>query len=319
MNINLNDLNRKEIINEFNQNYRLYLENNLILSLITDIVFDTQAKLIHSSSSATFESDSEKNNPRQTLDEKIRDTFFKSYFMSNNLNNNFKISNEIKINPLDFDAKKHLQEIIEKKLEEFLNLVDEFLSYACSNETNENLNLDNLSFEFSDKQDFSIDKFDKIVQAIDKIELETKRIDDGMNIKLEHCINTSMEVINLIKRILKDFKIDFYAHKSEIECQKAVLSCDLLLTKIETVKNEMLYDLYSPDKLKALGIIKDHIQMETAIAKDKLDQMKFTLNTFNSFGPEFETILKSYLDLKAKYESKQWTLNKLKEESHLLN
>lgn len=315
MNVNLTDLNRKEIINEFNQNYRLYLENNLILSLISDIVFDTQAKLIHSCSSATFESDSEKSDPKQKIDEKIRDTFFKSYFISNNLNDNFKKSDEMKIDPLDFNAKKHLQETIENKLDEILNLVNEFLSYACSNETNENLNLENLSSE-NFKQDFTMGKFNKIVQTIEKIESESKRIDDGMNIKLEHCMNTSMEVVSLIKTILKDFKIDFYSHKSEVECQKAVLSCDLLLTKIETVKNEMLFDLYSPDKLKALGVIKNHIKMETTISKDKLDQMKFTLNTFNSFGPEFESILKTYKDLKSKHESKQWTLNKLKEESH---
>ncbi|RNA09563.1 HAUS augmin-like complex subunit 4 [Brachionus plicatilis] len=297
MNLNLNDSDRKEIINEFNQNYRLYLENNLILSLISDTVFNTQAKLIHSSSSATFES--EKNDPKQMLDEKIRDTFLKSYFITNNSDNNFKLPDEIKIDPLSFDAKNHLVETIEHKLDEFLDLVDEFTAYGCSNEINECR--PKLDQELSgSKQENVTFKFNQMLKHIDDIELESKRLDDGINIKLEHCMNTSMEVINLI-----NFKLDFYAHMSEIQCQGAVLSCDLLLTKIEMIKNEMLHDFYSPEKLKALGIIKNHIQMETMLAKDNLNQTKFTLNTFNSFGSEFDSILKTYLDLKSKHEIKK--------------
>lgn len=312
MNLNLNDSNRKEIINDFNQNYRLYLENNLILSLITEIVFNSQAKLIHSTSSANFETD--KNDSKQMLDQKIRDTFLKSYFIANNSDNNFRLTDEIKIDPLSFDAKNYLLDTIEFKLDAFLDLVTDFLDYACSNEKNEQADKTDTS-----KQDFIISKFNDTIQNIDNIESESIRMEDGMNIKLEHCINTSIEVVNLIKKVLKDFKIDFYAQKSEVECQKAILSCDLLLTKIETVKNEMLCDLYSTDKLKALGIIKNHIQMETMIAKDKLDQVKSTLNTFSSFGTEFDSILKTYLELKSLHESKQWTLNKLKEESQFLN
>ncbi|CAF0834239.1 unnamed protein product [Brachionus calyciflorus] len=320
--MNLNDINRKEILKEFNHNYRSYLENQLIVNLLTDILINSQAQLVHSGSSSSF--DSQKCDASLQLEDKIRDTFLKSYYIYNNSDKNTEVLDEIKIEPLNFNAKEYLTNKIECKFNKDLGIIDQFLNFKNPSKELSNskwhLSEDDINFdsEIDEKfpQDLIVSKFNDLVECINKLESDITKINNEMNIKFEHCLNISIEIINLLKRILKDFRLDFYANKNEIECENSILNCDLLLTKIETVQNEMLHDLYSPDKLKALGIVKNHIQMETMVTKEKLEQTQYSLNMFKSFGNEFDSMLKTYLDLKAKHESKQWTLNKLKQDSH---
>jgi hypothetical protein len=119
--------------------------------------------------------------------------------------------------------------------------------------------------------------------------------------------------MNLLKNLIGEVRLKFYINENRTQYENEILKCDLLLTKIKTVHNEILTDLYSPERVKALRIIQSQIQLDMSKNSEYYENVVKQLNAFKSFGKEFEEILSVYLELNKDLERKRWTLNKLKE------
>ena len=328
MNIESNDL--KNVKKEFKSNYRKYLENKFLFCLLHDVSKECLSDKYSSKSTLT-----------NHLGAKIEDSFYKSILLSE-LNqkdadklekiDNFLL-NEVKVEPMDKDTKRYLTNSVGIKLESYINEVNGYLKFFKDDNTaskwhlgpsdaNNSLFNDNelLKSPFS-KADLNAskiyEKYENLVKTIEDLETQTEKQNNEIDVKLESCFNTSIEILGLLINVLNEYKLGFYEMENRVKCEHDILDCDSLLAKIKTVANEIQRDLYTPEKLNALGIIRNHINMETSNTVKQLEQKKLNVKTFKSLGKEFDTILATYMEIKKQLERKQYTVNKLKEDDML--
>jgi hypothetical protein len=139
-----------------------------------------------------------------------------------------------------------------------------------------------------------------------------EKLAQEINLKFQHCFSKTLEIMNLLKTILTEFRLAFYDGKNKTEFEKEIISCDLLFKKIDLVENEWLVQLYGPEQVNSLQTIKSQIELDTDKAQEAVDKLEGALDMYKSLGKEFETILCAYSELKVQYERKKYTIEKLK-------
>lgn len=288
---------------EFKQNYKNYLESKFLLSLIFDIV-----------------NENKNNHKGSTLDDMVHENFWKSYLISNKekmskLDEEFL--EELRPNMLNNEVKRHLIHQIDCKLNDYLATVNEYMNME-KKECNQFKSGNQMINEDID-EDSPIDShktvndLKSLIDSIRDLKINEEKLNEEISIKLHHCFNISIEIMNLLKNLIGEVRLKFYINENRTQYENEILKCDLLLTKIKTVHNEILTDLYSPERVKALRIIQSQIQLDMSKNSEYYENVVKQLNAFKSFGKEFDEILSVYLELNKDLERKRWTLNKLKE------
>lgn len=271
---------------EFSQNYKAYLENKFLYTLLSDTIAS-------SSSSSTSTSAGDKENFAK---------LFGKFFLGNDAEdpNNGVLSNE---------TKTHLVNKIESKLESYFTEIDNYLKFFKS--------------DAEDSSPSRIDDFhvnsDKVCANVkcllDSMKADKSRIEklnqeiDG---KLQLFANHLMEAMQMAKKILKEFKLDFYANMSSVELSHEILSCDYLFKKINQLESEMMSDLYTPEKLSCLQTIKSQIELDRSKLNESWDMLSARLGAYKRIGKEMDQVLAVYSDLKSQYERKKYTIEKIK-------
>jgi hypothetical protein len=294
---------QNETLIEFKQNYKNYLESKFLLSLIFDLV-----------------NENKNNNKGSTLDDIVHENFWKSYLISNKEKMNKldeEFLEELRPNMLNNEVKRHLIYQIDCKLNDYLAIVNEYMNmdkkecnqFKLANEMI-NEDIDDDSPIDSHK---TVNDLKSLIDSIRDLKINEEKLNEEISIKLHHCFNISIEIMNLLKNLIGEVRLKFYINENRTQYENEILKCDLLLMKIKTVHNEILTDLYSPERVKALRIIQSQIQLDMAKNSEYYANVVKQLNAFKSFGKEFDEILSVYLELNKDLERKRWTLNKLKE------
>ena len=157
-------------------------------------------------------------------------------------------------------------------------------------------------------------KFNQLWSTVENQENLLESLNEKLSLKLDHCLHISRESLNLIRRLLSDYKLGFYVNENKIKCENQIVKCETVLAKISIVTNEIISDLYAQEKLKALSIVKNQINLETKSTKEKYDLLKLSLDEFRTLGKEFDDILSTYVGLKDQLSGKKWTLDKLNQD-----
>jgi uncharacterized protein YoxC len=322
---------RKDLLKEFNANYREYLENSLLYLIFTELASSvpaaaaTASKCEHSSYSNLISSE-----------KKIQEAFFKSYLISNIESTTTKTNNlmppeatligernadelslieGLKFEPLDENTKMHLLGKIESRLESRLIEMIEFIDPNIDKE----LNGDDLWQNDYAKVDELLDKVKELSESISVLDGQCEKAYEEVALKLGHFLNLSVEIAGLIKAILEEFKLKLYAEENKLTSKSQILKCEMFIAKTNVLISELLNDTYSSDKLQSFKIIKNQMQINANKLKETIDQINASLSMFKSFGKEFEAILASYNELKLELERKKYTLNRLKTDSVIYN
>lgn len=319
---NPGDMVKEDVLKEFNQNYRNYIENSLLLNLVYEILFDSPTGFTHSSSLSSI-SEQQTFDSSTNIEDKIRETFLKAYALTL-ADKSTELLEDIKtVEPLNIESRQYLVEKIENKLDNYFSDIDEHLGF-CNFDSNSKWNLetdnepDHFETEPETSQEKTLAKLEKLIEHLNKCDSQVEQLNNDINLKLDNCLSTSIEIMKNLKKILSEFRIKFYAYKNDKQYENELLTCDILLSKIESVRHELLHDLYSGDKAKSLALLRNQINFETMMVKEKKDQVENTLSMFKSFGKEFDSVLNTYLELKNNLEKKQWTLDKLNDETKYL-
>ena len=98
-------------------------------------------------------------------------------------------------------------------------------------------------------------------------------------------------------------------------CEQKILQFKVLLGKILSSKSCIHGDVYTEDKLSALRVISDQVDMRSSMSQEKYDRMSSLLGSYMSLGKELDPILSTYKQMKADLEKKKFTLNTLKKTS----
>ena len=114
-------------------------------------------------------------------------------------------------------------------------------------------------------------------------------------------------------KFLGEYRIKIFVSENRHECERALLECEVLIAKMKTFAAELLSETYTEEKMKALGVIKNHIEMKKRSSQLNHTQLVSRLELIKSFGKEFEDQLAEYAELEETYKKKAWTLLKLKE------
>lgn len=292
--------NLRELRNEFNKNYQRYIEFNLLESLTDKAIRNTP---------------SDSNDAHLVkLDDRINERYMKSNLISAYSNNNNNTNreamidqvefspSELKTLPLDLEAKSHLVGKITQLIENRLAKINNFLT-------------DRNDYQ-SDSNDYAetVRIFNRIFEQIQNFKQSSDKSNDDIRVKYEHCLNIAFEVAKLLNKTLANFRLGFYAGENKERCENKILEFKVLLGKILSSKSSIMAEVYSADKLRALKIISDQIDLKSNLCKEKQERMGSLINSYDSLGKEFEPVLNLYNELKVELERKNFTLNTLKKE-----
>lgn len=202
----------------------------------------------------------------------------------------------------------------ERLLERYLNILNDL------SQTMELFDVETKTY-LSNKFDYLLETRMKsiydLVNDSDILELNDK-LNSEPEVKYDHCMNVSIEVSNLIKEMLNTYRIDFYLKENKLKSEHKLTECETLFAKIRTVANELVADLYSPEKLNALQTIRNQLDLNSNFSRDKLEQIVESLCLFKSLGKEFEDLLLNYKKLKQQLERKKYSINKLNNKESFL-
>jgi hypothetical protein len=321
---------KEDLIKEFNLNYKNYLENLILYQSINEIINDKKSKIIASNSSSI-------NSNNSSINERLVNRFYKSQLLINiNLNdyltkfnntendflatsflsstNSFSsttatsntsqneyLVSQFKIDDFNDELKNEMINEIELYCENYLNKIENMMKKDLDN--------------FDDETDRSVVLTKKIKEISYSNELNLKQIlklHDDIRVKVKNYYNLTHEILNLLIKLVNEFKLDFFTHKDLVTLDILLASCDMMIAKTETILGECLNDTYSSDKLKCFNIIKENIELLSLKYKEKYDYVKNALLIYRSLGPDFEKIHKTYIQLKENLDNKKWTLNKIK-------
>ena len=115
-------------------------------------------------------------------------------------------------------------------------------------------------------------------------------------------------------QIVNDFNVNFDKYfKDYIDSGGTIMpSWEMVENSISWYNENIM--LIGINVLCPVNIIKENIQINCMKYKEKYESMKNALKLYKSLGGEFESIHKSYVELKNKLDNRKWTLNKLKNE-----
>jgi hypothetical protein len=322
---------KEDLIKEFNLNYKNYLENLILYQSINEIINDKKSKIITSNSSSI-------NSNNSSINERLVNRFWKSQLLINiNLNdyltkfnntendflatsflsstNSFSATTAATSNTSQNDylvSQFQIDDFNDELKNEMINEIELY----CENYLNkiENMMKNDLD-DFDDETNRSVALTKKIKEISYSNELNLKQIlklHDDIRVKVKNYYNLTHEILNLLIKLVNEFKLDFFTNKDLVTLDSLLASCDMLIAKTETILGECLNDTYSSDKLKCLNIIKENIELLSLKYKEKYDNVKNALKMYRSLGPDFEKIHKTYIQLKEKLDSRKWTLNKIK-------
>ena len=300
------DWMRREAQNEFNQNYLNYLENYLLFSILNENLL-----LLVGAKSTSIEKE-------------LKENLVKSHLFQYKLSENEMIMDEIHPEELSSEAKTALVDKIYLKLESKLSEINQYFNFF-DKESSSSVPTVAKSNAFDDSdfsnetalnptlKNVSIDRLKLFANQLSNLSAQIEKYKTDLSVKSEHCFNISVNILNLIKTLLKDFKLDFFLNqKNRSECDAVMLKYDMLVAKATSIYNELLADMYTPEKVRALSLIRSQVNLETSKTQDQLEDVQLRLNVFSSFGKEFDQVLKDYLMLKEELDNKLWMLNHLK-------
>lgn len=285
--------NLRELKNEFNCNYKKYLEMSLLQSLVENALQE----------GSTIDA---------KLDEKIKDKYLKSSLIAgysstgpnsapkDGLMGQFSI-NDFRAPPLDLEAKSYLVEKIKELLENRLAKISSFVTDPSELEDN----------DYTETRR----KLNQLFEELSINKQKSDKSNEEVKLKYEHCLNVAFEISKLLNAILVNYRLGFYAQENKERCEKKILEFKVLLGKILSSKSSILSEVYSEDKLKALRVISDQIDMKSNVTREKLNRMTSLIASYNSLGKEFDPILAQYRQLKNELERKNFTLNTLKKDN----
>lgn len=158
-------------------------------------------------------------------------------------------------------------------------------------------------------------KFNQLFEELSVYKQKSDKSNEEVKLKYEHCLNVAFEISKLLNAILINYRLGFYAQENKERCEKKILEFKVLLGKILSSKSSILSEVYSEDKLRALRVISDQIDMKSNVTREKLDRMTSLIASYNSLGKEFDPILAQFKRLKVELERKNFTLNTLKKDN----
>lgn len=153
-----------------------------------------------------------------------------------------------------------------------------------------------------------------LFDSIDQLENNAKMSRADFDLKLQHCLKHSVEIINLLRKMLADFKLSFYAHKNSTECEHKQHETELFLSRVELTANELSAELYAPDKTRALGVIRNLLDEEMQRTSEWCRRAQSELDEYKALGKEFDTLVAKYSSLKKDLDVKKMHLKMLKED-----
>ena len=301
----------KDLSKEFREKYNKYVESRLMHDTICEAL---------NFSGRRHESTSDKS-----LLEAVKDKFLKSFAVANLKASGTKMSQdfvsndardaflaEFKPEALNKEEKSFLVRELEKVLDKRWRKLDTHLDLfeECPNSE---------EIEHNDDSELNYDgisrRLETFVDSVNKSKLEKERLCEEVEFKLERCLSQSVGVSKLLKEMLDQIRLKFYANENQLRCEHKLVECDALLLKIKSVANEMLLDMYSEEKLEALNVLRIQIDVNKQITRDKHDQVLNSLASFHALGKDFEAILAEYTELRAQLEKKRWDYETLKKDN----
>lgn len=274
----LNNLSVHELTQKFVKKYQDYLENNCLFTIIDEIMMSQPES-------------------GQMLDG-LKENFLKASYVlqSGGSSCDEQLQQQMADKSTIVESKAHLLDRIELWLDAEMDNLNECLSLTAELHRIDAANVINKLVEVSARLEASVDKH----------KMENQR-------RLNYWLNEMVEVVRLLKCLFDECKLQFYAQKINTDCEFELASCRLLLTKIENEMGQLKVDVYADDKVKALGVIDQHLDMELRKSKEKMEKTADRLSLFKSIECDLKPILDVYVKLKADLDKKYWELNRLKE------
>ena len=163
----------------------------------------------------------------------------------------------------------------------------------------------------------SIHKFHQLIEEIQEDKQSTEKSSDDIRFKYKHCSNILFEVAKLLNDLLNTFRLGFYTEENRERCKATFIEFNVLCGKILGTKASIKAEVYSKNKLDALKVISDQINMKYEVAMDKYEKAISLGDSYKTLGPEYEEVLRVYKKSNAELEQKKYMIQSIKK-NHIM-
>ncbi|XP_050395830.1 HAUS augmin-like complex subunit 4 [Patella vulgata] len=120
-----------------------------------------------------------------------------------------------------------------------------------------------------------------------------------------------VDALFLLEKLIQDYRLQEQTESDRITSKWLKARCDTMSLKIRLIQLQVLCDTYSSETVKALGIIKKHVEETTDIAEKDLSRISQALTAYDSVGMGFENLVDEYSKLRSELENKRWAMTEL--------
>ena len=123
--------------------------------------------------------------------------------------------------------------------------------------------------------------------------------------------NTLLDSLGLLEKLISKYRLKDQAEYDSITTECLLAKCDSLCLKIKLLELQVLCETYTKDTVKALQCVKSHLANNTKDSQKEHQHISRALQSYESIGSEFNSLVEEYRKLKDEVENKQWALAEL--------
>ncbi|ESO98216.1 hypothetical protein LOTGIDRAFT_187302 [Lottia gigantea] len=120
-----------------------------------------------------------------------------------------------------------------------------------------------------------------------------------------------VDCLSLLEKLIVEFRLQGQTESDTITTKWLKSRCDAMSLKIRLNQLQVLCDTYSAETVKALQVIRGHLDEATEESNKDLVRITQALSAYDSVGMGFESLVDEYSQLRSELENKRWAMTEL--------
>ncbi|XP_067934338.1 HAUS augmin-like complex subunit 4 isoform X1 [Watersipora subatra] len=149
-------------------------------------------------------------------------------------------------------------------------------------------------------------------ETIEENKQQLEKLKQQKTLMLQRLQQVNSQNLHLFKTLLVEHSLKSLPDDTAQTTEYLSAKADALTTKIGLIEKELYSETYTPQIIKELSMIRQHLHAKLASVQEELNFTKNEYEKCLSAGSEFEKMAKEYSKLRSDIEKTNWALDELK-------
>ncbi|KAL3858924.1 hypothetical protein ACJMK2_009173 [Sinanodonta woodiana] len=122
-----------------------------------------------------------------------------------------------------------------------------------------------------------------------------------------------LDSLRLLETLISKYRLKDQPEYDAFTSEWLIAKCDAMCLKIKLVELQVLCDTYTVETIQALATIRRHAEIAIKESEKEKTHRSRALQTYQSVGMGFDSIVEEFGRLKKELENKQWALKELEQ------